>query len=76
MADPSSTTNVLSGFAFHLAENQLLDKQIALSALQFTATNKISYIDHLVKQKLLSEVDVAHAVAEYFWFAPLRYHCI
>jgi type IV pilus assembly protein PilB len=66
MSDASSTKNVVSGFAYYLSENQLIDKQVALNALQQAAANKTSYIDYLVKQRLLDETRVAKAAAEYF----------
>lgn len=64
--DISANKNVLSGFAYYLAEQGLLEKQIALNALQQATTNKTSYIDYLSKQKLLDEYHVARATAEYF----------
>lgn len=63
-----SSKNVLSGFAYFLAEQGLLDKQIALNALQQSSLNKVSYIDFLSKQKLLEETQVAKATSEYFGF--------
>jgi len=68
MQEESSSKNVLSGFASHLAEAGVLDKKLALSILQQTATNKESYIDHLVKQKLVDETRVAQVTSEYFGF--------
>lgn len=64
--EDSSSKNVLTGYASYLAEHNLLEKQVALSALQQAHQNKTSYIDYLVKQKLLDEGDVAKATAEYF----------
>jgi type IV pilus assembly protein PilB len=64
--DTSSTKNVVSGFAYYLSENNLIEKQIALNALQQAAVNKTSYIDYLVKQRLLDETRAAKAAAEYF----------
>lgn len=66
MEDASYSKSALSDFAYHLAENRLLDKQIALNALQQASINKESYIDYLVKKKLLDESQIAHAVSEYF----------
>jgi len=66
MEDASYSKSVLSGFAYHLAENKLLDKQIALNALQQAAQNKESYIEYLVKKKLIDETSMAKATAEYF----------
>jgi len=64
--EDSSSKNVLRGYAFYLAEHQLLDKQLALDALQQANTEKVSYINYLVKQKLLEEAEVSRATADYF----------
>jgi type IV pilus assembly protein PilB len=64
----ASSKNVLSGFAYYLAERGLLDKKLALDALQQATLNKTSYIDYLVKQKLLDELLVARSTSEYFGF--------
>jgi len=66
--DETSSKNVLSGFASHLAESKLLEKSAALTALQQAIQSKIPYIDFLVQQKLLDEVVVARSVSEYFGF--------
>lgn len=66
MEEASYPKSVLSGFASHLAENKLLDKQIALNSLQQAALNKESYIEYLVKKKLIDETQMAKATAEYF----------
>lgn len=66
--EESSSKNIQSGFASYLAEKKLLEKQIALNALQQATTNKESYINFLVKQKLLDESQIARAAAEYFGF--------
>ena len=66
MSDASSTNNVVSGFAYFLSENNLLDKQTALSALQQAAVHKTSYIEYLVKQRMVDDTRVAKAAAEYF----------
>lgn len=60
--------NILSGFAYHLAERGLLDKQVAINALQQASLNKSSYIEYIVKQKLADEAIVARAASEYFGF--------
>jgi type IV pilus assembly protein PilB len=65
MADTSSK-NVSNGFAHYLYENKLVDKQIALSALQQATENKTSYIDYLVKHQIIDELRAAKAAAEYF----------
>lgn len=64
--EDSSAKNALSGYALYLAEQSLLNEQVALNALHQASLNKTSYIDLLVKQKLLSEVQVAKSTAEYF----------
>jgi type IV pilus assembly protein PilB len=66
MMEESSSKKVLSGFATYLSEGQLIDKQIALSALQQSSANKTSYIDYLVKQKIIDETSIARATSEYF----------
>lgn len=66
MDDVSSSKNLLSGFASHLAESKLLDKTVAMTALQQAVTAQVPYIEFLVKQKLLDEVLVAKSVSEYF----------
>lgn len=62
----ASSKSALTGFASHLAEIKLLDKQTALNALSQAAFNKTSYIEFLVSQKILGESAVAKATAEYF----------
>jgi type IV pilus assembly protein PilB len=64
--EESSSKKVLSGFATYLSESQLIDKQIALTALQQSNANKTSYIDYLVKQKIIDETQIARATSEYF----------
>lgn len=66
MLKDSSSKNVLSGYAFYLAEHQLLDKQIALNALQQANSEKCSYIEYLVKEHLLDEKQVGQTTADYF----------
>lgn len=66
MLKDSTSKNVLSGYALHLAELQLLDKQIALKALQQANANKSSYVDYLIKEKLLDEMQVGRTTADYF----------
>lgn len=62
----SSTKNVLSGYAHFLAERGSLDKEIALNAFQQATLNKTSYIEYLIKQKVLDESQVAKTTSEYF----------
>lgn len=64
----SSSSNILNGFASYLAENKLLDKQTALTALQQAHLNKISYVEYLANQKLLEESQIARSASEYFGF--------
>lgn len=60
--------NILSGFAYYLIEHGLLEKQVALNALELSIHNKSSYIESLTKQKLVNESDIATITAEYFGF--------
>lgn len=64
----TTSKNILSGFAYHLAEHGLLDKEIAFNALQQAALNNNSYIEYLAKQKIIDEAKVARAAADYFGF--------
>ncbi len=64
--EESSSKSVLSGYAYYLAEQNLLDKDAALSALQQASANGTSYIEHLVKQRLVDEGNVAKTTSEYF----------
>lgn len=66
MEDRTANKNILSGYAYYLAEHKLLDKDAAINALQQAHQHKTSYIDFLVKQKLLDEYQVAKTTAEYF----------
>ncbi len=66
MENAKSSNNILTGFASYLSESNLIDKQVTLDALQESSLTKISYIDLLVKQKILDETHVAKATAEYF----------
>lgn len=64
--EESYSKNIISGFADYLAENKVIEKQAGLNALNQAAINKTSYIDYLVKQKLVDETQIAFAAAEYF----------
>jgi type IV pilus assembly protein PilB len=64
----SSSKNVLSGFAYYLAEAGVLDKALALSVLQQAIASKESYMESLIKQKLVDEVKIAQSASEYFGF--------
>jgi type IV pilus assembly protein PilB len=68
MAIMDESRNVLSGFAYYLAEKSLLNKDAVLGALELANLNKTSYINFLIKQKLLDEKQIALSVAEYFGF--------
>src|SRR5438105_2439585 len=65
MGDRSSKST-LSGYAYYLAENKLLDKEVAVDALQQATVDQSSYIDYLVKQKLLDSAVVAKSTSDYF----------
>ncbi len=58
--------NALSGFAYYLAESGVIDKQVALDALQKAVLNQCSYLEYLSQQKLLDETQVARTTAAYF----------
>jgi len=64
--DDTPQKSSLSGFAYYLSENNLLNKKQALDALQASAKEKISYIDYLSRHKLLDATVVARATSEYF----------
>lgn len=66
MDESAASKNILSGFASHLAERNLLDKQAALEALQQATEKQTSYIQYLIERKLLEESEVAISTAEYF----------
>jgi len=61
-----SSKSSLSGFAYYLSERKILDKQVGLDALKQSTLNKISYIDYLVRQKLLDSTTVTKATSEYY----------
>jgi type IV pilus assembly protein PilB len=56
----------LSGFAYYLSENKLLDKKIAIDALNESTKEKSSYIDYLIKRKLLDASTAAKVTSDYF----------
>lgn len=64
--EATSAKNLLTGYASYLAEQNLLEKQAALIALQEANQSRTSYIDYLVKQNLLDETHVSRTTAEYF----------
>ncbi|MBV9576120.1 MAG: type IV-A pilus assembly ATPase PilB [Gammaproteobacteria bacterium] len=64
--DEISSKSSLSGLAYYLSEAKLLEKETAIQALQQATQNKVSYIDFLIKQKLLDSAKVAKVTAEYF----------
>jgi|SRR5579885_364715 type IV pilus assembly protein PilB len=61
-----SSKSSLSGFAYYLSENKLLDKEAGLDALKKATQEKTSYIDYLVKEKLIEAPLVAKAASEYY----------
>lgn len=64
--EAESAKNLLTGYASYLAEQNLLEKQVALNALTEANQSRTSYIDYLIKQRLLDEGHVAKTTAEYF----------
>lgn len=64
--EESSSKNILSGYAYYLAEHKFLDRQAALDALQQSTLNQTSYIEYLTQHKLLDEQQVAISTSEYF----------
>src|SRR3990167_1844244 len=64
--EESSSKNILSGYAYYLAEHKFLDKQVALDALQQASTTQTSYIEYLIQHKLLDENKAATTTADYF----------
>src|SRR5581483_8646263 len=61
-----SSRNILSGYAYYLADSGLLDRQLALNALKKAGESKESYIEYLFRQKLLEESRIARCTSEYF----------
>ncbi len=64
--DEMSSASSLSGFAYYLSHNNLLDKQVGLDALRQANADKVSYIDYLVKHKLIDAAIIAKATSEYY----------
>lgn len=64
--DERSGKSSLSGFAYYLSQNNLVDRQVALDALKLSTSENISYIDYLVKHKILDTLSAARATSEYF----------
>jgi len=62
----STSKNILSGYAYYLAERQLLERQAALNALQEASRNQVSYIEYLVENQLIDESQAASTTSEYF----------
>jgi len=56
----------LSGFAYYLSQNNLLDKKVSLDALRKSLLEKESYIDYLIKHKLIDATSVARATSDYY----------
>lgn len=61
---PSNSS--ITGFAFYLSESNILRKEDALESIKQAALKKTSYIDYLIKQKLIDATLVAKATSEYF----------
>jgi len=61
-----STNSSITGFAFYLSEHKILSREAALDALKQSVKNKISYIDYLIRQKLINAALVAKATSEYY----------
>ena len=72
--DEPTDKKMLSGFVAYLSDNRLIDSQVALNAFQQSRTNHTSYIEHLVKQKLLEEMQAAQAASDYFGFPLCDLH--
>lgn len=64
--EETTSNSSITGFAFYLADKSILSKEAALEALKQAAKNKISYIDYLIKQKLIDAALVAKATSEYY----------
>lgn len=64
--EETASKNLFSGYAAFLAEQHVIDKQIAFNALQHASINKISYIEYLINNKILDESQVARTTSEYF----------
>jgi len=62
----NATNSSITGFAFYLSEIKVLNKEAALEAIKQAAAHKISYIDYLIKQRLIDATQVAKATSEYF----------
>lgn len=65
MADINAKSS-LSGFAYYLSDNKLLSEQAALDALKQATHTDVSYIDYLLKQKLIDTAQLARTVSQYF----------
>lgn len=64
--ESNTSKNIINGYAYYLAEHQLLEKQVALNAFAQASLNKMSYIDYLHKHRLLDDAAIAQSTAEYF----------
>lgn len=65
-ASSQGSRNILSGYANYLAEQGIIDRQVAQSSLQKASQNKQSYIEYLSRQKLLDDARIAKTTSEYF----------
>ena len=66
MEEDISSRSSLSGFAAFLAKNHQLDHAVAFETLEEANLNKVSYIETIIKKKLLTPAVAARMVAEYF----------
>lgn len=61
-----STKSSLSGFVYYLSEKQLLDRKVAVEAVQQAKNTDLPYVDYLVKQRLVDAALLAKAISEYY----------
>jgi type IV pilus assembly protein PilB len=66
----ASPTTKLSGLPFRLVRDDLLSEQQALSALEESAKRQVSFVEHLVTNKLLGSRELAISASQEFG-APL-----
>ena len=62
----SGQKNALNAYAFYLAEHNFLSETIALQAFSDSIKEKISFIQYMIKYKILDDANVARSAAEYF----------
>lgn len=61
-----TSNSSITGFAYYLAEEKIIAKEAALEAVKQAAKAKISYIDYLIKQRLIDAALIAKATSEYY----------